>query len=197
MSPQRSNRQKLIEGTLRCLVRLPAERITARAIAAESGANPASIVYHFGSKDELVTTAVIQGLDRWLDEIAHELDDVEAASPEQRFRAAWRAIETTRKRHEGLARSFLTALARAQHDPRVQDLLTEGFLHTRPNLAAVLHLGDDRVGRDAAGLAHSMFIGLLFQTLLDPDLAIEGTHLERAQARLRTALPETTAQRAR
>jgi hypothetical protein len=43
MSPQRSNRARLIEGTLRCLERLPHERITARVIAAESGANLASI----------------------------------------------------------------------------------------------------------------------------------------------------------
>jgi AcrR family transcriptional regulator len=43
MSPQRSNRMNLIEGTLRCLERLPPERITARAIAEESGANLASI----------------------------------------------------------------------------------------------------------------------------------------------------------
>ena len=49
MSPQRSNRQVLLEGALRCVERLPAERITARVIADESGANAASIVYHFGS----------------------------------------------------------------------------------------------------------------------------------------------------
>lgn len=196
MSPQRSNRQKLLEGTLRCLARLPAERITAREIAAESGANLASIVYHFRSKDGLVTAAVIEGLDRWLEEIARELEDVEANSPEQRFRAASRVIETTRKRHEGLAQNFLAAMARAQYDPPVKALLTEGFRHTRPKLAAVLRLGDDRAGEDAAALAHAMFVGLLFQTLLDPDLAIEGERLERAQARLRTALPAATVQRA-
>ena len=70
MSPQRSNRRQLIEGTLRCLERLPAERITTRAIAEESDANVASIAYHFGSKDDLVTEAVVEGLDLWLEEIA-------------------------------------------------------------------------------------------------------------------------------
>jgi AcrR family transcriptional regulator len=66
VSPQRSNRDALLEGALRCLERLPPERITARTIAAESGANPASIAYHFGSKDNLITEAAITGLDRWL-----------------------------------------------------------------------------------------------------------------------------------
>jgi AcrR family transcriptional regulator len=191
LSPQRSNRQNLLAGTLRCLERLPAERITARVIAAESGANLASIAYHFGSKDELVTAAVIEGLDRWLDEIARELEGLAASPPTDRLVAATRLVETSRKRHEGLARNFLSALARAQHDPQVKDLLIEGFRRTRPNLAAILGLGDDQAGEDAAGLAHSMFTGLLFQTLLASDLAIEGERLERAQARLRAALPAT------
>jgi AcrR family transcriptional regulator len=193
VSPQRSNSQNLLAGTLRCLARLPAERITARAIAAESGANLASIAYHFGSKDQLITAAVIEGLDRWLDEIARELERLETSSPQERYGAAGRLIETTRRRHEGLARNFLGALARAQHNAQVKDPLTEGFRRTRPTIAAALGLGDDRVGEDAAGLVHAMFTGLLFQTLLDPDLAIEGERLERAQARLRTALPEAPA----
>jgi AcrR family transcriptional regulator len=189
VSPQRSNRQQLIEGTLRCLERLPAERITARAIAEESRANLASIVYHFGSKDDLVTSAVIEGLDRWLEEIAGLLGDLDAESPRERLMAAFAVIEATRERHEGLARNFLGALSRAQHDERIRDLLTEGFRHTRPNVAAVLGLGEDQVGEDAAGLLHALFTGLLFQTLLNPDLTIEGERMESALARLRRALP--------
>jgi AcrR family transcriptional regulator len=185
VSPQRSNRSQLIEGTLRCLERLPPEQVTAREITAESGANLASIAYHFGSKDDLVTTAVIEGLDRWLAEVDRAL----AAVPDRRFLRAAEVIEHTRRRHEGLARHFLGALARTQHDARVRELLTEGFRHTRPNLAAVLGLGDDQAGLDAAGLVHSMFVGLLFQQLLDPELGIEGDRLEDAAVRLSRVLP--------
>jgi AcrR family transcriptional regulator len=189
MSPQRSNRSSLLLGTLRCLEQLPPERVTARAIAAESGANLASIAYHFGSKEELVTEAVIAGLDRWLAEIAEALGELEALEPAERFRRAWTVIESTRRRHVGLARNFLGALAKAQHDPRVRATLAEGFRRTRPRVAALLGLGDDQPGEDAAGLIHSLFTGLLFQSLLDPDLAIEGRRMSRAQVRLRTVLP--------
>jgi len=189
VSPQRSNRANLLEGTLRCLERLPPEGVTARAITAESGANLASIAYHFGSKDQLVTAAVIEGLDRWLEEIAAGIGDLERLAPAKRLRAAAELIEATRKRHRGLARNFLNALARAQHDPRIGELLAEGFLHTRRNLAAVLGLGTDQAAEDAAGLVHSLFTGLLFQVLLDPDLAIEGGRMTRAQVRLRGILP--------
>jgi AcrR family transcriptional regulator len=195
MSPQRSNRSNLIEGTLRCLERLPPERVTARAIAQESGANLASIAYHFGSKDELVTEAVTVGLDRWLEEIANGLDGLSAADPSARLRRAGHVIDATRTRHAGLARNFLTALARAQHDEEVRKLLAEGFRRTRPTIAALLGLGSDQAGTDAGGLIHSLFIGLLFQALLDPGLAIEGERMERAQSRLRVALPEGPTQR--
>jgi AcrR family transcriptional regulator len=189
LSPRHSNRSNLLEGTLRCLERLPPERITARAIAKESGANAASIVYHFGSKDELITEAVIEGLDRWLAEIDSGLAEVASGDAAGRFRRAGEAIEATRERHTGLARTFVGALAKAQHDRRVREMLAQGFRKTRPNVAALLGLGSDRDGEDAAGLVHSLFTGLLFQVLLDPSLAIEGERMERAQARLRAVLP--------
>jgi AcrR family transcriptional regulator len=189
VSPQRSNRSELIEGTLRCLERLPPQRVTARAIADESGANLASITYHFGSKDELVTEAVITGLDRWLAEIARRLDELDARAPQDRFRAAFAVVADSRRRHEGLARTFLGAMAKASHDERVRQLLTEGFRRTRGEVATVLGLGTDAAGRDAAGLALALFNGLLFQSLVDPGLAIEGRRMTRAQTRLRSVMP--------
>ena len=189
MSPQRSNRANLIEGTLRCLERLPPERITSRAIAEESGANLASIAYHFGSKDALVTKAAIAGLDRWLDDVSARLGDLASQEPAERLRRAGEAIEASRRRHTGLARNYVAALAKAQHDDRIRELLADGFRRTRPTIAALLDLGDDQAGEDAAGVLLAQFHGLLYQVLLDPDLAIEGERMQRAQARLRTILP--------
>jgi AcrR family transcriptional regulator len=190
VSPQRSNRSNLIEGTLRCLERLPPERVTARAIAAESGANLASIAYHFGSKDKLVTEAAIEGLDRWLVEVAAGLGEVESHAPAARLRGAAEVIETSRKRHTGLARNYVSALAKAQHDSRIRDTLAEGFRGSRPNVASLLGLGSDQAGQDAAGLVLALFHGLLLQVLLDPSLAIDGDRMQRAQARLLRVLPE-------
>lgn len=189
MSPQRSNRDALIEGTLRCLERLPAERVTARAIAEESGANLASIGYHFGSKDDLVTSAIIEGLDRWLAEIEHGLRELRSSAPAARFRRAASIIERTRQRHTGLARNFFTALAKAPHDARVREQLAAGFHRTRPRITALFDLGDDQAGHDAAGLVLAQFYGLLLQTLLDPTLAIDGNRLARAHQRMLPILP--------
>jgi hypothetical protein len=51
-------------------------------------------------------------------------------------------------------------------------------------VAAVLSTGADAAGLDAAGLAPALFNGLLFQTLVDPGLAIEGDRFRAAEARL-------------
>jgi len=190
MSPQPSNRSSLIEGTLRCLERLPPERITARAIAEESGANLASIAYHFGSKDDLVTEAVIEGLDRWLEDVAKGLADLPSQAPAVRFRRAAEVIETSRQQHAGLAKNFVGALAKAQHDPRVRKTLAEGFHRSRRDVASVLGLGRDRAGRDAAGLLVALFDGLLFQVLLDPSLGIEGARRIGAWTRLLRVLED-------
>jgi AcrR family transcriptional regulator len=191
VSPQHSNREVLVEGTLRCLERLPSERVTARAIAEESGANLASIAYHFGSKDDLVTEAVILGLDRWLVEIDARLGELSDDTPAVRFQRAFAALEETRQRHAGLARNFLAALAKAHYDGRVRELLAAGFARSRSDVATVLGLGEDQAGNDAGGLVLALFNGLLFQRLIDPALGIDGQRMQAAQARLGRVLPST------
>jgi hypothetical protein len=137
-----------------------------------------------------VTEAVIEGLDRWLDEVARGLGELASAQPPVRYKRAGEIIDASRRRHAGLAKNFIGALAKAQHDPRVRETLAAGFRRTRPNVAALLNLGDDQAGRDAAGLVLAQFNGLLFQVLLDPGLAIEGERMQRAQARLLRVLPD-------
>jgi AcrR family transcriptional regulator len=183
MSPQPSNREALLEGALRCLERLPPQQVTARAIAAESGANLASIRYHFGSKDELVSEAAILGLDRWLEEIAASMRPA-GDDPASRLTAAAEAVEQSRSRHAGLAGSYVTALAKAMHDPSLRGRLARGFRDARPAVAAVLGLGEGPAASDAAGLALALFHGLLYQALLDPGLSIPGERLARALERL-------------
>jgi AcrR family transcriptional regulator len=186
--PQKSNRARLLEGTLRCLQRLPAEQVTARAIAKESGANLASIAYHFGNKDNLVTEAAIAGLDRWLADVARRLEGVDARSPRARFVRAFEAVEQSRRDQLGLVQNYLAAVAKAQHSARIRKLLAGGFRRTRPQVAALLALGTDAAAHDAAGLLLAMFHGMLLQVMLDPALAVEARHVQRATKRLRRVL---------
>ena len=185
MAAQPSNQRALLEGALRCLSTMPIDRISARALANESGANLASIGYHFGSKDGLLTAAVIEGLDRWLVRIDERLASVDGTvRPAERIQLALQAVDATRADHEAIARAFVVALARGHHDHEVAARLVEGFLHTRPRVASLLGLGDDDAGTDAGGVLHAMFTGLLVQSLLGDELVIDGDRVMTALRRI-------------
>lgn len=191
MSPQRSNRDVLIEGALRCLERLPPDRITSRAIAQEAGANPASIAYHFGSKDELVTEAAVLGLDRWLEFVLDLLAPVAVGEPHARLEAVARAVEATQESRRGVLVNYVLAVALAIHDARVRRRLVEGYQRALPAVASMLGLEPDQPGQDAAGLMLAMFHGLMIQGLLDRDLTVSGDRMFVALARVRKLLPAT------
>ena len=57
---QPSHRDQLVKGAIKCLQTKGYARTTARDIATASGANLASIGYHFGSKEALLNEAMIR-----------------------------------------------------------------------------------------------------------------------------------------
>jgi len=184
MSPQHSNRAALIEGTLRCLERLPPEKVTARVIAAESQANLASIGYHFGSKDDLIAEAASEGLHRWLAEVAAGLADVPEGTPTVKLIRAVELVDQTRERHKGLARNFLIALTRALYDEPTRRMLAESFGSARATVVRMLDLGEDRAAEDAATLLIATFDGLLIRALLHPEFSIDSHRMTAAGRRL-------------
>jgi AcrR family transcriptional regulator len=168
---------------------MPLEQISARALATEANANLASIGYHYGSKEGLVTAAVVESLDRWLASIGQQLTVVDdAAEATERFHQAAAAVEATRAEHESVARAFVVALARGHHDKVVAGHLVEGFMHTRPNIAALLGLGDDDIGTDAGGLVHALFTGLLVQSLLSHELNLDADRIVAGLQRIAEAI---------
>lgn len=190
---QPSNREKLLEATLRCFDQLPLDKITVRAIATEAAANPASVIYHFGSRDALLSAAAVEGLDRWLAELAAELQSVSADDPGAHagppLMQVAAMVAATRTARAPLTRAYVTAVAMSLHDAAVRRTLAGGFRRARPALATVLGLGDDLTGHDAAGLLLAMFHGMLVQTVLDDDLAIDGPRLDAGLARVASAAP--------
>lgn len=59
------NREALLAGAKRCLLEKGFARTTAREIAAASGVSLAAIGYHFGSKEALLTDALMQAIQEW------------------------------------------------------------------------------------------------------------------------------------
>jgi AcrR family transcriptional regulator len=185
MSPQHSNRQALIEGTLNCIEARPAASVTARDIAAASGANLASIGYHFDSKDALVALALEEGFKRWLIELATEMGDLTTLAPPQRLSRAIDALRTGVERHQGLVHAFVAALAGAAHDRQLRAVLARSYADARSAVADLLALGQDDAAIDAASLVLATFDGLVIQAIVDDSARLD---VERGLERLESVL---------
>ena len=174
MSPARGtgkNCKALLEAALVCLAERGYARTTARDLAAQSGANLSSIVYHYGSKDELMNEALAEGFRRWFAELTSLGAAVGTAEPDEILGQIADRLESSFERNRGLARAFVEALAQAEHAPELRRELADHYEQSRRALESLIALGtgrDDLDGRALAAGLIAAFDGLLLQWLIDP-----------------------------
>ncbi|MER5738772.1 TetR/AcrR family transcriptional regulator [Streptomyces sp. NPDC002262] len=175
------NREDLLVGAKKCLYERGYARTTARDIVAASGANLASIGYHFGSKEALLSAAVIEAFEEWGQELRRILE--EAADPT--VDAAWERVTEFFVTHRPLLLASVEAFAQADRVPGLREQLAEMYERARVALAAPLaaHLGDTATDRTMwlVGSFHLALVsGLGLQWLLDPEKAPSGEELAEA-----------------
>ncbi|MFI6173439.1 TetR/AcrR family transcriptional regulator [Nocardia sp. NPDC051052] len=146
------NREDLLAGAKACLIERGWARTTVRDIAAAAGVSHAAIGYHFGSRDALLTQALVQAVD----ELSDELAQVPADKPEQR----WQALIDSFTTHRALWVAQLEAMVQAERSPEVRAHLAKG----------------QREGREGMGgsVPLALLTGLMMQWLLDPEHAPSG-----------------------
>jgi AcrR family transcriptional regulator len=109
----------LIEGTLRVLRDRGLAATTSRDIAAATGVNLQAITYHFGSKDELVSMALLHAVRSWvvpaLDVLHSETD------PAVRVLRAVSALQDAYDRGRDLVPVYLEALVHSSRHPGLRE----------------------------------------------------------------------------
>ena len=165
------NRQALLEAAIRCLAQRGYSRTTSRDLAAAAGANLAAITYHYGSKEELLQQALLEGFRRWFDSLVSDTLAADEAPGTDLVPRLAGALEDSLESNRGLALAFLEALAEADHSPRLRRQLAKSYRDARaglgPLLAAALVL-DAATAEDLASAMIAVADGLLIQWLLDP-----------------------------
>jgi AcrR family transcriptional regulator len=139
-----ATRAKLLQGTLACLRSRGMAGTTSRDIAAAAGVNVAAITYHYGSKDELVSQALLQAVRAWLEPARQVL--ARAGAPAA---IALEAIELLRRSFDEaseLLPAYFEALLQA---PR-RASLRQGVEQLLGELRVLLRAGMQR--QQAAGL---------------------------------------------
>jgi AcrR family transcriptional regulator len=180
-----SQREDLLEAAKKLLVEKGYHRTTARDIATASGSHLASIGYHYGSKDALMTAAALEAQNAWGDAIDTALAAAEDADPAERLRIAIDRLTASMTAQPEVLVASVQTYAQAAYDDDIHATLSEGTAEARRNLAAGI-LGvqpedvDDETTTGLGSLVHALIAGLSLQAFLDPDSLPTGEQVAAA-----------------
>ncbi|MFK0257758.1 TetR/AcrR family transcriptional regulator [Streptomyces sp. NPDC090445] len=181
------HREDLLEGAKKCLAEKGFVRTTARDIVNASGANLASIGYHYGSKDALLTQAFVELAQEWGDAFTPDVTG-EGGSLE-RFRSVWDGILGRREQAAPMwAASMEIALSRDAL-PELREMLLAAEPEGRRGLASMF-TGipedelEERDVRTLGGLYQALLTGVMAQWLYDPESAVTAEELTEAMRRV-------------
>lgn len=144
-----SQKEDLLEGAKKCIAEKGFGRTTARDIATVSGANLASIGYYYGSKDALLTTAVLEIWDDWGNVLEEAIGNSSGDTPLERLEALVESVGTgLAGNRETLVASF-QAMAQAEFSDEVGERIRSQYEEGRYTLAAgVLGVDEDDLTED-------------------------------------------------
>jgi AcrR family transcriptional regulator len=177
------NRDELLAGAKRCLRSKGFARTTARDIASAAGVSLAAIGYHFGSKEALLTQALVEATGEWVDELgrvlASDLDG--AATPMERFELTWTRLLGLFEAHRQLWAANFEISPYIDTMPEVREVMATAQQEARLGLAR-LFLGidadlDPKAAKDAGALYYAMLAGVMTQWLVDPAHAPSASEL--------------------
>jgi AcrR family transcriptional regulator len=187
------HREQLLAAARRLLETKGYARITTRDLVADSGTNLASIGYHFGSKEGLLSEAVAVVLQDWTEQLAETAMAAPGLAPLERGRLAWSSMLRGLPDKRALLLSYVEALAQAERTPELREKFVRNYRRTRQRVAELVaeSFADSSVGAiDAADprcQAMASFViavcdGLAMQYLLDPDGVPTAAELDLALA---------------
>jgi AcrR family transcriptional regulator len=192
------NREDLLSGAKRCLYEKGYARTTARDIAGAAGVSLAAIGYHYGTKEALLNTALLQALEEWGEELGRMLAVVERpdATPAERFEAAWAQVLHSFAANRQLWSVQFEVLGRLDADPQLRETFAAANRGARLALAGLFgdlgvpgaaHPSEERAL--ALGTFYqAMLGGVATQWLVDPPTALTGAQLVQALRILGPAL---------
>ncbi|MGX1758211.1 TetR/AcrR family transcriptional regulator [Streptomyces lydicus] len=188
------HREDLLEGAKRCLLEKGYARTTARDIVAASGANLASIGYHYGSKDALMRQAVIAAGEEWGASVtrapaADAGAEKGAADPLERFAAVWDAVLQRIAAEREFIAAQVEVLGLLPRDAALREAIGEVLPEGGEGLVAAFEgVPDTEVDPEAARSVGSFYqallTGLMVQSLLTPETMPSGRDLATAVRRV-------------
>jgi AcrR family transcriptional regulator len=163
------HKEDLLAGAKKCLREKGYANTTARDIVAASGTNLASIGYHFGSKDALMTQAIVEMLSEWGEQFGGESAG-SIADYGKRFETHWRDLAAAVASDRQLSLASFENASTSMRIPELSAIIAEGQEEAR------VGMGDDFAASDAdastkravGSLMLAVTTGVIAQWLVDP-----------------------------
>ena len=191
------HREALMEAARRLILERGFAAITARDLVAASETNLASIGYHYGSLDALLSEALEQLFNEWTEVLAGAAFSEADAPPLERLLLTWQATLTSLDEHRPIVRAFIEALAYAERSPEFRRLLRDHYRRIRRHVADLVEaaIGPDAAKRGADPMIISLFLiavfdGLAVQSRMAPEDTPTGDELVAALIAGRMAAAE-------
>ncbi|MGW2364272.1 TetR/AcrR family transcriptional regulator [Streptomyces sp. NPDC001667] len=184
------HREDLLAGAKACLLEKGWVRTTARDIVAASGANLASIGYHYGSKDALMMAAFIKMTEEWGDSMTRAVQDGAPASA-SRAELLTAKLDTL---NAGFAESRrfwelqLEVVGQLGSNPELKKWFAGVFPEGREGMLTIFegldgsHV-DEEAKRTTGAFYHALFIGMWVQWVIEAESAPTGTDLVEGMRR--------------
>ncbi|QBS41727.1 TetR/AcrR family transcriptional regulator [Nocardia sp. CS682] len=159
-------RDDLLAAAKQCLAERGYARTTVRDIVAASGTNLAAINYHFGTRDKLLSQAMMESSATAVQAILDSLPADDTADPAVRIRAFLEHLIRSFTEERLLWSANIESFVQALHSPELRAELGTAQARAR---RALSHVADSATPDPAIGaVVQTLIGGLLVQWLIDP-----------------------------
>lgn len=165
------HKEDLLAGAKAVLLERGYADTTARDIVAASHTNLASIGYHYGSLDTLLTQAMIEMMGEWGGRFEAAAAAADAASPEAKFRAIWTSLIRMFDTDRALFAASFEIGVRAIRSDELKAIFAQTYAEVRQELPRDIfdvESIDARTRTAIGGVLLALISGVGIQYALDP-----------------------------
>ncbi|WP_219470257.1 TetR/AcrR family transcriptional regulator [Nonomuraea rhizosphaerae] len=184
-------RERLLAAAVTCLQEKGYARTTARDLVAASGTNLASIGYHFGGKDALLSEAIASVFDAFIERVEQSIFGARVGTPREMLERAMAGLVDVFADMRPMLMLCIEGYPVAMRETVLREKLAAGYARSRRAGVDMLTRACAAMGLEAVGKPEvlvSVLIaitdGLMIQWLLDPDSTPDGQQVVEALAAL-------------
>jgi AcrR family transcriptional regulator len=179
------NREDLLAGARKVIEERGVAKATARDIATEAGVSLAAIGYHFGSKEQLITEALIDALDDAIGAgMGALIREGSGRSPLEAFVHLWNGMPAIYAVNRGALLASLENTLRIVRDPEAREQMSGAVDGAFTGIAADFAIAHPDLDAEQASalaeLSFAMVQGLAMIWLLSPEGTPSGDRLAEA-----------------